>query len=143
MNKRIYVKKLLFCLYDVLLYFRKREGYPGIDAEGDDQEGLDGMHDEDKPKSLLIGNTIENEHGLDGKMPGTGTVGRRYDDGKVGHDKGYQRTANAQSGREAEAEEGEIVMQEVHYPDADREEQVERQVLDAFQRKHASAVLHG
>ena len=91
------------------------------------------MDDEDKPEGLLIGYAIENEHGLDGEMPGTGTIGCGYDDGEVGYHKRHQRTANAETGRKVEAEKGEIVMQEVHQPDADGEEQVERQVLDTLQ----------
>ena len=69
-------------------------------------------------------------------MPGTCTIGRGYDDGEVGYDKGYQRTTNPQMGREVEAEERQVVMQEVHYPDANGEEQVERQVLHPSQREH-------
>ena len=40
-------------------------------------------------------------------------------------------------GREIETEESQIVMQEIHHPDADGEKQVERQVLDTPEREHA------
>ena len=91
------------------------------------------MDDEYEPEGLLVGHAIEDKHGLDGEVPGTGAVGRGYDDGEVGHHEGYQRTADAEVGREVEAEEGKIVMQEIHYPDADGEKQIEWQVLDASQ----------
>ena len=71
------------------------------------------MHDEYKPEGLFIGHTIEDQHGLDGKMPRTGTVRGGYDDGKVGYHEGYQCTADTEVRREVEAEEGEVVMQEM------------------------------
>ena len=88
------------------------------------------MYDEHKPKGLFVGHTIEYQHGLDGEMPGTCTVGGGYDNGKVGHHKRDQRTTDTKVRREVEAEEGEVVMQEVHHPDADGEKEVERQVFD-------------
>ena len=90
---------------------RKRQGCPGIDAEGDDKHRLDGVDDEHEPESLLISYAIENQHGLDGKVPGTSTIGRWHNDSEVGYDKGYQRTTNPQMGRKVEAEERQVVMQ--------------------------------
>ena len=89
------------------------------------------MYDQYKPEGLFVGYTVEDEHGLDGEMPRTSTVRRRYDDGKVGHDKGHQCSANAQIGREVEAEERQVIVQEIAHPDADGEKEIERQVLDA------------
>ena len=91
------------------------------------------MHDEHKPEGLFISHAIEDKHRLDGKMPGTSTIRCWHDDGKVGYDEGYQCTADTEVRREVEAEEGEVVMQEVHHPDADGEKEIERQVLDASQ----------
>ena len=89
------------------------------------------MHDEHEEERLLVLYAVEDEHGLDGEMPGAGTVGRRHDDGEVGHDERYEGTAETEVGREVEAEERQVVMQEVAHPDAYGEQQVERQVLDA------------
>ena len=89
------------------------------------------MHDEYKPEGLLIGHAIEDEHRLDGEMPGPSTIRCWHDDGKVGHDEGYQCTADAKIRREVKTEERQVVMQEIHHPDADGEKEVERQVLDA------------
>ena len=113
--------------------FRKRENCPGVDAEGDDKHGLDGMYDQHEPESLLVGHTVEDEHGLDGEMPGPSTVRCRYDDGKVGHDEGDQCTADAQMRREVEAEERQVIVQEIAHPDTDGEKEIERQVLDTSQ----------
>jgi hypothetical protein len=62
-------------------YFRKVQGEPGIDAEGNDEEGLDGMDYKDEIKRFFVSHTIKDEHRLDGKVPGTCTVGRRDNDG--------------------------------------------------------------
>ena len=90
------------------------------------------MYDEHEPEGLLISDTIEDQHGFDGEVPGTSAIGGGNDDGKVGYHKGYQCTADTQMLREVKAEERQVVMQEVHHPDANGEKQVERQVLDPF-----------
>ena len=99
------------------------------DAQGYDEHGLDAVDDKHEPEGLFVGNTIEYQHGLDGKVPRAGTIGRWYDNGKVGNDKRYEGTADTQMGCEVEAEEREVVVQEVAHPDTDREKQVEGQVL--------------
>ena len=68
--------------------FREVQSEPCIDAEDDDKKGLDGMDDEDEIEGLFISHAIEDEHGLDGKMPGAGTVGRGHDDGYGADDEG-------------------------------------------------------
>ena len=80
------------------------------------------MNDEYEPQCLFIGHTIKNEHGLDGEMPGTGTVGGGHNDGEVGYDKRNQGTADTEVGREVEAEERQVVVQKVAHPDADGKE---------------------
>ena len=92
------------------LSFCKRQGCPCIDAEGDDEHRLNSVDDKHEPEGLLVGNTIENQHGLDGKVPGTGTVGRRNDDSEVCYDKRYKGTTNTQVGGEVEAEKREVKM---------------------------------
>ena len=82
------------------------------------------MYDENEPERLLVGNAVEDEHRLDGEMPRTSTIGRWHDDGEVGYHKGNQRTADTKFRCEVEAEECQVVMQEIHHPDADGEEQV-------------------
>ena len=84
-----------------------------------------------------VGDAIEDEHGLDGKVPGTGTVGRRYDDGDAADDERHQGTADAEVGREIEAEEGQVVVQKVADPDADGEEGEQRDVAHVLQRDDA------
>ena len=61
---------------------------PGVDAEEYDEHGLQGMDDKNEIKGLLVGDTIEDEHRLDGEMPGACSVGRRHDDGDGAHDEG-------------------------------------------------------
>ena len=104
---------------------RKRQRCPCINPNSDDKQRLHRMYDQHKPEGMLVGHAIEDEHRLNGEVPGAGTVGSGHDDGEVGYHKGYQRTVHAQVGGEIEAEEGEVVMQEVHHPDAYGEEQIE------------------
>ena len=116
---------------------RKVECQPRVDAQQDDQHGLHGVDDEDEVERVLVGNTIEDEHGLDGKVPRTGTVGGGYDDGYGAYDECHQRTAQSEMGREVEAEEGEIVVQEIAHPDGEGEEGEQGYVLDVLQRDDA------
>ena len=51
------------------------------------------MDDEDEIERFLVLHTIEDKHGLDGKVPGASSVGRRYNDGNATHDEGNQCTA--------------------------------------------------
>ena len=74
------------------------------------------MDDEDEIEGLFISHAIEDEHGLDSKVPGTGTVGRGYDNGYRAYDERDQCTTQTQVCREIEAEEGEVVVQEVADP---------------------------
>ena len=54
----------------------------GVYAEDDDEERLYGVDSEGEEYGGLIGDAVEDEHGLDGEMPGTGTVGGGDDDGE-------------------------------------------------------------
>ena len=128
---------LLSPLSSLLFYVSKTEGDGGIDAEGDDQHGLDRVDDEHEIEGFYIGHAIENEHGLYGEMPRTGTVGGGYDDGYGAYDECHQRTAQSEMGREVEAEEGEIVVQEIAHPDGEGEEGEQGYVLDVLQRDDA------
>ncbi len=96
----------------------------GPHSEEDEQHGLNSMYDEYEIESLLVGNTIEDEHGLDGKMPGTGTIGGGDDDGDTSHDEGGESAHHAELARGLKAEEGEIVMEEIAQPDAEGEEDI-------------------
>ena len=92
---------------------------PGVDAEEYDEHGLQGMHDKHEIKGLLVGDTIEDEHRLDGEMPGACSVGRRHDDGDGAHDEGDQGAGEAEVGGGVEAEEGEVVVDEIAAPDGE------------------------
>ena len=74
-------------------YFRKVQGEPGIDAESDDEEGLDGVDDKDEIERHFVGHAIEDEHRLHGKVPGTGTVRRRDDNCYGAYDEGDEGAA--------------------------------------------------
>ena len=99
--------------------FCERQGCPGIDAKGDNEHGLDSVDDEYKPEGLFISDTIENQHRLNGEVPGACTIGCRHDDSKVGDDKRHEGTTDTQVGCEVEAEEREVVMQKIAHPDSD------------------------
>ena len=95
------------------------------------------MDDENEVEGVFVGDTIEDEHGLDGKVPGTGTVGGGHDDGYGADDEGYEGTAKTEMGGEVEAEEGKVVVEEVAEPDGYGEEGEQRNVLDVLQRDDA------
>ena len=92
------------------------------------------MYYQHEVKGVFINHAIEYQHGLNGEMPWAGTIGRRYDNGYRSHHEGYQCTPQSQMLREVKAEEREVVVQEVAYPDAEGEEDKKRQVSDIFQR---------
>ena len=96
---------LLFCQNLVIPSFRKRESSPCIHAQQDYEHGLNCMYDEHKDECLMISHTIENQHGLDGEMPGTCTIRRGHDNGKVCHHKRYHGASKTKIGREIKAEE--------------------------------------
>lgn len=77
------------------------------------------MHYKHEIKGLLVGDTIEDEHRLDGEMPGACSVGRRHDDGDGAHDEGDQGAGEAEVGGGVEAEEGEVVVDEIAAPDGE------------------------
>ena len=83
---------MLICLQIIILSLRKRKSGPGIDTEGDDEHGLDGVDDEHEIEGVLVNDAIEDEHRLDGEVPGACTIGSRHDDGDGADDEGDQCT---------------------------------------------------
>ncbi len=82
-------------MFNVMLVFpfsllRKRQGYPGVDAQQDDEQGLHGVNDEHEEEGIVRLDAIEDEHRLHGEMPWTGSIGCRHDDGYASHDEGHQ-----------------------------------------------------
>ena len=98
-----------YVLFDSLS-FRKRKGGPGIDTEGDDEHRLHCMYDKYEIECVFIDDAIENQHGLDGEVPGTCSVGGGHDDGDGAYYKRYQRTGQSKMLRSLEAEEGQVIM---------------------------------
>ena len=117
--------------------FRERQGYPPIDAQQDDQHGLHGVYDEHEIQGVRVGHAVENEHSLHGKMPRAGPVGRGHDHGYAAHDERDEGARHAQVCRGVEAEEREVVVQEVAQPYSQGEKDEQRHVLDAAQRQHS------
>lgn len=111
--------------------------YPGVDAEEDDEHSLQGVHDKHEIKGLLVGDTIEDEHRLDGEMPGACTVGGGHDDGDGAHDERDKGAGEPEVGGGVEAEEGEVVVDEVTAPDGEGVEDEEGLVAHAAQRHHS------
>ena len=92
------------------------------------------MDDEDEVEGLLISYAIEDQHRLHSKMPGTGTIGRGHDDGNAAYNEGDKSTRQAKVLREVEAEEGEIVMQEIAEPDANSHHNEKRHAAHTTER---------
>ena len=101
-----------------LLSLYKRQPQPSIDTKHDHQQRLHGVDDEHEVERLVGLHAVEDEHGLHSKMPGTGAVGSGHDDGNAAHHKRDHGARQTQMGREVEAEEGQVVVQEVAHPDA-------------------------
>ena len=109
--------------------FDKIKSDATIDTQEDDEEGLNGMHDEHEVEGLIACYAIEDKHRLHSKMPGAGTIRSGHNNGHGAYDKGHQGTSGAKVGGSSEAEESEIIMQEVAHPDANGEEDEERHIL--------------
>ena len=110
---------------------------PAIKAEHHDFKRLDGVDDEGKHDGRLFGYAIKHEHGLDGKMPRTGTVrgGHKHGKGADTEDEEGLRRIDRRS--EVETKEGYVEMQEIATPNSQRPEQVKRQIADITQRDDA------
>ena len=91
--------------------------YPAVDTEHDDPEGLEGVYDEGKRRSIGLRHPVEHHHRDHHKMPRTGTIGRGDHNGQTDGGKDYQRLHHTELGREGETEESNIELQEISHPD--------------------------
>ncbi len=89
------------------LILGKRQCYPGVDAQKDDEQGLYGVNDEHEEEGIVLLDAIEDEHRLHGEMPWTRSVGSRYDHSYAAHDEGHQSAHQIEMARCFEALEGE------------------------------------
>ena len=94
----------------------KAQCNPRIYAKKDNQQRLESMHDQDKIQCLVVRHAIEDEHRLDGEMPRSCSVRCRHDDGNRTYHKADQRTGKAEMCRRIEAEESQVIMQEIAPP---------------------------
>ena len=91
------------------------------------------MHDQYKVERVLVDHAIKYQHGLHSEMPRTSTIGGRHDDGNGSDNEGHHRTGQSQVFCKVEAEECQVIVQEITAPDAYRVEDEQRQVLDILQ----------
>ena len=47
----------------------KLQGKEGVHTQGYQQESMYGMYDEGKQNGIYLAETVENQYGLDGKVP--------------------------------------------------------------------------
>ena len=107
-----------------------------IEAQQDDQQGLQGMNNQGKQNGMVNGDAKLHKYYLDGKMPGTGSVGSGYKYGNGYHAEGEQSRMNTEMTGKGKGEESEIEMQEIAYPYGYRENHEERgplHFLDGYQ----------
>ena len=128
---------LMFFLFLNVMLLRKRQCYPSVDAQQDDEQGLYGVNDEHEVEGVVLLDAIEDEHRLHGEMPWTRSIGCRYDYSYASHDEGHQSAHQIEMARRFKALEGEIIVQEVAQPDAQGEGDVERYVSHALQRDYS------
>ena len=87
------------------------------------------MDDEHKVERVDVAYAVEDEHCLNGKVPRTGTVRRRNDDGDAAHDERYESARHTKVRRSLETEEREIIVEEITRPYAQRERHEKPRVL--------------
>ena len=128
---------LMFFLFLNVMLLRKRQCYPSVDAQQDDEQGLYGVNDEHEVEGVVLLDAIEDKHRLYCEMPWTRSIGCRYDYSYASHDEGHQSAHQIEMARRFKALEGEIIVQEVAQPDAQGEGDVERYVSHALQRDYS------
>ena len=84
------------------------QDYESIDSQHHQEHSLHSVDYQGEDDGAGGTEAVEHQDGLDSKVPWAGTIGRWYDNGKVGNDKRYEGTADTQMGCEVEAEEREV-----------------------------------
>ena len=87
---------LMFFLFLNVMLLRKRQCYPSVDAQQDDEQCLHRVYDEHEVECVVLLDAIEDEHRLHGEMPWTGSVGCRHYHGDAAHDEGHQSAHQVQ-----------------------------------------------
>lgn len=119
------------------LLARERQRRPSIYAQCYDEQRLHGVYYQHEVEGVVVSHAVQYKHGLHGEVPRTGAVGRGHYDGYAADNERDQGALEAEAGGEVEAEERQVIVQEVAYPDAEGVEDEQRCVPDAFQRYHA------
>ena len=101
------------------------------------QGGLDGVDNQHERDGIGVCQSVEDEDGLHGKVPGTSAVGRRHDDRDASHDETDDGDRETEVGSEIEALEGDPVVQEIADPYRQRVECEQPLVLHPAQREDA------
>jgi len=126
----------LICLY-VCFSFYEVQPYPGVYAEHCHEGGLHGVDYQHEEECAVFCHAVEYEHRLYGEMPWSGTVGRRHDDGYAAYHERYEGAPQTERLGVVEAEEREVVVQEIACPDAERQRYEQWHVADVAQRDDA------
>ena len=95
------------------------------------------MDDEYEVEGVGVCYAVEDEHRLHGEMPWAGTVRRWHDDGYGTYDERDHGAHDAEMGGEVEAEEREVIMQEIAEPDGEAVEDEQRHVAHMAQGCYA------
>ena len=80
----------MFYLFLNVMLLRKRQCYPSVDAQQDDEQGLYGVNDEHEVEGVVLLDAIEDKHRLHCEMPWTRSIGCRYDYSYASYDEGHQ-----------------------------------------------------
>ena len=117
--------------------FRERQRNPAVYAESHDEQGLHGVDYQHEVEGVVVGHAVEYEHGLYGEMPRPGSVGGGNYYGDAAYYERYQGALEAEVGGEVEAEERQVIVQEVANPDGEGVDYEQGGVLYAFERHHS------
>ena len=112
----------------------KGENRQAVNAQQDNQERLNPVHDKSEYTGIRHIHPVKHHHGNDGKMPRTRSVGGGHNHCKRTAYEHHQGCHHAQMGSKGETIEGEIEMEKVARPYGKCIEYEEGNVAHALQR---------
>ena len=126
----------LGCIFSARLTLSHGESCCSEYSEERHKECLQRMYYQHEIQGVCFRYSIEYEHGLYGEMPWSCPVRCRHYDGYGAYYERHHGTREREARSEAEAEEREVIVQEITRPDSERVEDVKGFVADIAQGEH-------
>ena len=115
---------------------------PSPCAEENNESRLNGVDDKCKKDGLRLADACgieQDEHSLDGKMPGAGTVGRGHEDSETADAEHKECVKGTDHRHEVEGKKGYVEVEEIACPNEDTVEQVQPKAAYVAQGENAVA----